>query len=187
MELGEPDAKGKRHPVPVKGAEFVKEFNTIITAVGRMPDVPEDFQVATAQANLIRVNQDGSVIGLSGVFAGGDAVTGPASVIEAIASGRKCAMSIDRYLGGSGIIDEELAPTEEPKTWLGRHEKFAYQQRNKIPCLPLGERLNNFNEIERGYDEETAIKEAQRCLQCDLRLKISPVKVPPKKGSIGSG
>jgi formate dehydrogenase beta subunit len=183
MELAEPDASGRRRPVPIQGSEFTEDYDTVIAAIGQMPDVPEGFKVATERGNRLKVIDNYSVTISQGIFAGGDAVTGPDSIISAIAAGRKGAIAIDKYLGGSGIIDEELATVEEPEAWLGCEPGFAHQQRQKMPCLPLEQRLDNFSEVENGYSEESAIKEAQRCLQCDLRLKISPVKFPPKRDS----
>ena len=181
MELGEPDASGRRRPVPIKGSEFLAEFNTVIAAIGQKPEVPDSFQVATQWGN-IKINDDTGT-GKEGVFAGGDAVTGPATVIEAIAAGRKGAIAIDKYLGGRGNIDEELAPVEEPEAWLGRGDGFAYQRLCEMPQIPVEQRLNGFDEIEQGYDRKAGLKESLRCLQCDLRLKISSVKFPPKRGS----
>jgi formate dehydrogenase beta subunit len=184
MELAEPDASGRRRPVAIKDSEFTEDYDTVIAAIGQMPDVPESFKIATERGNRLKVIDDNSVTISEGVFAGGDAVTGPASIISAIATGRKGAIAIDKYLGGSGIIDEELAPVEEPESWLGCGDKeLAHRERQKTPCLPLEQRLGNFSEVEHGYDKASAIKEAQRCLQCDLRLKISPVKFPPKRAT----
>jgi formate dehydrogenase beta subunit len=115
---------------------------------------------------------------IEGVYAGGDVVTGPASVIEAIAAGRKAASSIDKYLGGDGIIDEELIPKEKPNPWLGRDDGFAHWARVAMPSLPVEQRLNGFEEVELGFDKEASIDEAKRCLQCHLRLEISPVTLP---------
>lgn len=184
MELGEPDASDRRRPVPINGSEFITDYNSVIAAIGQMPDVSENFQVATKRGNLFKVDGDSTVTSREGVFAGGDAVTGPASVIEAIAAGRRAAISIDRYLGGSGILDEELAPVEEPEAWLGCEENFGYQPRGVVPHIPVEQRLSSFDEVEGSYDEEAALEESSRCLQCDLRLKISPVKFPPKRGSM---
>ncbi|MEE8204539.1 MAG: pyridine nucleotide-disulfide oxidoreductase, partial [Dehalococcoidales bacterium] len=100
-----------------------------------------------------------------GIFAGGDAVTGPASVIEAIAHGRQAAISIDKYLGGKGNIDEVLAP---PEGEVVTPEEAAEGRRPETPTLPINERLGNFSQVELGYNEETARKEAKRCLNCDL-------------------
>lgn len=93
--------------------------------------------------------------------------------------GRKAASSIDRYLGGSGLIEEALAPIERPDPWLGKDEGFAYWRRVETPYLSLEQRLGGFAEVKLGLDEETAIKEAKRCLRCNLRLDISAVKLPP--------
>ena len=106
----------------------------------------------------------------------GDAVTGTTSVIKAIAAGRKGAIVVDEYLGGSGMLDEELASLEEPVTWLGREENFAFQHRSENSCMPVEQRLSSFCEIVHYLDEQAALEESQRCLQCDLRLKIKPVK-----------
>jgi len=181
MELGEPDASGRRRPVPIKGIEFLTEYNTVIAAIGQAPEVPDSFQVATQWGN-IKISDDTGT-SREGIFAGGDAVTGPATVIEAIAAGREGAIAIDKYLGGSGNIDEELAPVEEPETCLGPGEGFAYQRLCEMPQIPVEQRLNGFDEIEQGYDRKAGLKESLRCLQCDLRLKISSVKFPPKRES----
>jgi formate dehydrogenase beta subunit len=186
MELGEPDASGRRRPVPVKGSEFVTDYNTVIAAIGQSIEIPDGFKVATERGNVIKTDAS-SVTSREGVFAGGDAATGPGLVIEAIAAGRNGAIAIDKYLGGSGIIGEELAPVEEPKSCLGREDGYAQRQREKMPCILAEQRLGNFSEIELGYEEDAAVKEATRCLQCDLRLKISPVKFPPKRGTTKGG
>jgi len=179
MKLGEPDASGRRRPVPIEGSEFIIGFNTVIAAIGQVPVVPEKFQIETELGN-IRVKKE-VVTNRQGVFAGGDCVTGPATVIEAIAAGRKAASAIDKYLGGRGIIDEVLAPVEEPEPCLGHGDGFAYQKLGEMCHLPSERRLNSFDEVELGYDEETGHKESLRCLQCDLRLKISRVKFSPKR------
>jgi formate dehydrogenase beta subunit len=187
MEQAELDRRGAPRPAVVEGSRFTTEFNTIITAIGRVPAIPEGLPVTNEGGSLIEINGNNSVVGVRGVFAGGDAVTGPASVVEAIASGKKAAISIDRYLGGSGTIDEELVPVEQPKAWLGRVHNFAHQKRHEVPSLASAKRLSSFNEIEQSYDEKAAVEEARRCLQCDLRLKISHVQLPPKKSSAKGG
>jgi NADH-quinone oxidoreductase subunit F len=180
MELGESDASGRRRPVPVKGSEFVAEYNTVIAAIGQSTEIPGGFKVAAERGNAIKTSA-GSVTSREGVFAGGDAASGPGLVIEAIAAGRNGAIAIDKYFGGKGIISEDLAPAEEIKPCLGRGDGFARLEREKMPCLETEKRLGNFSEIELGYQEDAAIKEATRCLQCDLRLRITPVKFPPKR------
>ena len=179
MELGEPDASGRRRPVPVKGSEFDGEFDTIIGAIGQAPDIPVEFGVKTGRGSTIVADSSTLVTSRKGVWAGGDAVTGPASVIEAIAVGRKAAISIDKYLGGNGVIDEELTTERQFDFECGSEEDFPEHPRVEMPCLPEAQRINNFDEVELGFDDETALREARRCFQCGVRLQISPMPLPP--------
>jgi len=98
------------------------------------------------------------------VFSGGDCVRGPASVIEAIADGRKAAEAIDRYLGGKGDISESLVPPEEATTWL--EAGFPREKLAPIAHLPGEISTGSFDEVELAWDRETAVAEAQRCLRC---------------------
>lgn len=181
MALEELDVSGRRRPVPIKGGEFVTEFDEVIGAVGQTPDVPDQFGVDTdPRNNTIRVDPATLATSREGVFAGGDAVRGPTSVVWAIADGRRAAASIDKYLGGSGVINEVLLETEEPSPWLGRREGFADMPRAAMPSLPLKHRLCGFGEVELGLPEEVAIQEAERCLRCELRLRIPPIDAPPQ-------
>ena len=103
-------------------------------------------------------------------------MTGASSVIKSIASGRKAAAALDQYLGGSGIIDEKLAPQSEPEKRIGLKEGFASLERMGEMLLSADERVKSFCPAAQDIDERTAGKEAERCLQCDLRLKIKPIK-----------
>jgi len=99
MELGEPDETGRRRPIPIENSEFTTELDTVILAIGESPDLsflPEEIEVS--EQNTILVDPVTMETNLPGVFAGGDVVSGPASVIEAIAAGKRAALSIDRYL-----------------------------------------------------------------------------------------
>ena len=178
MELGEPDASGRRRPMPIKESEFTMEFDNIIAAIGQQPEIPARFGLKVSRVNTVQVDSATLATNIEGVYAGGDVVTGAASVIEAIAAGRKAASSIDKYLGGDGIIDEELIPKEKPNPWLGRDDGFAHWARVAVPSLPVEQRFNGFEEVELGFDREAAIAEAKRCLQCHLRLEISPMLLP---------
>ena len=182
MMLGEPDKSGRRRPIPIEGSEHIMELDGIIVAIGQSPDLTFFPQgIETTKRNTVVVNSDTLETSLPGVFVGGDVVSGPASIIEAISAGRKGAVSIDKYLGGDGDIDEILIKTKEPNPWLGREEGFADRRRVQMPCLPVEEREQGFSVVELGFNEEEAVKEAKRCLQCDLRLQISPVMLPPEK------
>lgn len=165
MELGEMDASGRRRPEPVKGSESVMSFNTIIAAIGQRPSVLGQFDLAVGRGNIIEADPDTLATSREGIFAGGDAVSGPASIIEAIAVGRQAAISIDKYLGGSGEIDEVLAPLEEAMAPLEESEE---KWRLEMPMLPVEKRLGNLSQVELGYSDERAIEEAMRCLRCDL-------------------
>jgi formate dehydrogenase (NADP+) beta subunit len=182
MELGPVDASGRRSPVPVQGSEFITGFDSLVAAIGQRLQVPEKFNLEKGKGDSIKTWND-SLTSQKGIFAGGDVVLGPQTVIKAIASGRKGASAIDKYLGGSGVIDEELATNAEPDPCIGNKGDFAALKREEIPCLAFEKRLSDFIEVEKGYPDENGLKEADRCLQCDLRLKISPVKFPPKRGS----
>lgn len=165
MELGEPDASGRRRPVPIKGSEFIAGLNTLIAAIGEQPHVPAGFQVETGRGSVLKVNQDQST-NRDGVFAGGDCVTGPALVIDAIASGRKAAQSIDRYLGGKGDITEHLVPPEEATAWL--EDAPAGERLALLSHLPPETRVKSLAEVEQAMTWETAVAEARRCLACHM-------------------
>jgi len=165
MELGAVDASGRRRPEPIKGSEFSMSFDTVIAAIGQRPEIPDKFALATGRGNTIQVDPDSLATAREGIFAGGDAVSGPASVIEAIAAGRQAAISIDKYLGGNGEIDETLAPPEGALAPLKEAEE---KRRPQIPTLPVTERLGGFAEVELELSKEIAIEEAKRCLRCDL-------------------
>lgn len=166
MQLGRVDASGRRRPEPISGSEFVIEADTVVAAIGQSPEVPASLGLATERGGTLRVDRDTLVTERPGVFAGGDVVSGPASVIEAVAAGRQVAISIDRYLGGSGVIEERLVAPEEtmPETGVEEGEK----RRIPIPLLPVNRRLPGSAEVELGYSEGMAMEEAQRCLRCDL-------------------
>jgi NADH-quinone oxidoreductase subunit F len=166
MELGAVDESGRRRPVPIEGNEFSSTFDTLIAAIGQMPEAPEKFGLPLGRGNTVQVDADTLATSREGVFAGGDAVTGPATVIEAIAAGRQAAISIDQYLGGSGVIDETLASPEEIEMLPEIEE--GEKHRISIPALTLSERLGSFAEVELGLGEKVAIEEAKRCLRCDL-------------------
>jgi len=181
MRLGEPDASGRRRPEPIKGSEFTMDFDSIIAAIGQNPDIPAEFTLKTGRGNTIQVDAKTMATSRVGVWAGGDVATGPASVIEAIAAGRKAASAIDRYLGGKGVIEEELTRERRYGMCVGMEEDFASKNRVQMPCLALEKRRGNFTEVELGFDEELAVKEARRCFQCGVRLQIPPAPMPPVK------
>jgi NADPH-dependent glutamate synthase beta subunit-like oxidoreductase len=180
MQLGEPDASGRQRPVPVEGSEFTETYDTIISAIGQTADIPLGFNIEAAKGNRLPVGNDRATI-RDGIYGGGDAVSGPATIIEAIASGRAGAIAIDKYLGGKGIIDDKLAPANDSCDCIGCEKGFAALKREEIPVIDMEERKTSFEVVENNYSEDSAVKESARCLQCDLRIKISSVKFPPKR------
>ncbi len=154
----------------------VLEADNAIFAIGQRPEIPEGFGLDTTANSLIQLDSFTLNTSREGVFAAGDAVHGTASVIEAIASGRKSATALDRFLGSSGNIDEKLAPDSEAEAWLGPGEGFACMTRYKESYVLPEERLKDFCKVIQDMDGEGADYESSRCLQCDLRLKITPVE-----------
>jgi formate dehydrogenase beta subunit len=148
----------------------------VIFAIGQRPEIPEAFGLDLDERGRISVDPYTQDAGEEGIFAAGDAVMGTTSVIEAIASGRKSAIAIDQYLGGDGNIDEVLAPTETVEAWLGPDNEFAFLDRCDRHCIGVEDRLAGFCSLVQTLDEQEAVGESARCLQCDLRLRISPVK-----------
>ena len=180
------DEKGRLNPAFDKKTKKSINVDNVIVAIGQNPDLPAwegKSQVQTARKGTIKVNDSTLKTSRKGVFAAGDAVSGTASLIEAIALGRKAAASIDKYLGGRGDIDESLVDTEKADQRLGAWYGFADLGRAVMPCLPVKLRTaletGAFAEIETGFDEETAVEEAKRCLQCQLRYQIQQTALPP--------
>jgi formate dehydrogenase beta subunit len=160
----------------IEDSNHIIEADTVIFAVGQYPDIPDEFRLDRTERNLIELDSYTLETNREGVFAAGDAVTGTSSIVQAIASGRKAAVVIDRFLGGDGRIDEKLAPVSEPQKRFGPAEGFAAMTRKEETCVLPEERLLSFCRVVNDMDEEAAEYESNRCLQCDSRLTITPVK-----------
>ncbi len=160
----------------VEEPRYFIEADSVIFAIGQRPEIPTGFGLDLSARKLIEIDSFTMSTNREGVFAAGDAVSGTASVITAIASGRKAAAAADRFLGGNGNIEERLAPIIEPEKCLGLERDFAKKSRLQLEKVPVLERLPGFYPAAAGLDGESAEYEANRCLQCDLRLKITPVK-----------
>ena len=180
MKLGEADESGRRRPVPVSGSEFVIEASLIIAAVGEEPDLSfMSGETASAVANgYIKADPLTLATGIKDVFAGGDAVTGAATVIQAMAAGRKAAISIDRYFKGEPLdTGREGEAVFESKlivdTW-----GIDKEPRSLMPSLTVPQRKGNFKEVEAGLTKEKSIREAKRCLSCDCRICINLLGCP---------
>jgi len=168
-ELGTPDASGRRRPVPIQGSEFDLSIDTLLPAIGQAPDVSlvEGSGIETTEGGTIAADPLTLETNLPGIFAVGDAITGPGIAIEAIAAGSRAATSIHRYLKGEDMragrtVDEKKPEPMEPPA------DHPYRPRVKMPALTVKDRYGNFNEIELGLTEEMAVQEAARCLNCGV-------------------
>jgi hypothetical protein len=117
---------------------------------------------------------------IEGVFAGGEVVSGPASVVEAVEAGRKAASGIDKYLGGDGDIRFPLLNETEPEIELGQVDGFCDLDRVAVLRLTVDEAVACFTLVETGYSADDAIREAERCLRCDIRFLIPSPLLPPE-------
>ncbi len=172
-ELGEQDESGRRRPVPIKGTEFNIEADCIILAIGQTVDITQilDAQdIGVTPRSTLRVNPETLQTNMPDVFAGGDCVTGPATVIEAIGAGKKAARAIHRYLRGEPLEEQVYHAVKRMKVEqveVSDEEKETLQ-RPDMPMLALEKRKTTFHEAELGLTEEMAKNEAKRCLRCDL-------------------
>lgn len=174
MELGKFDKSGRRKPEPLKGSEFDIPADTLIPAIGQKPDLAfleGNSGLKVTSWNTLEVNPETMETNKPGVFAGGDVVSGPATVLEAMKAGQKAAESIHRYLRGHSLTHDYLPTTsklEVPAVEVSAEERDYDQTRPFSPKLPPEERIRNFNEVEHSMSKDAAVKEAQRCLRCDL-------------------
>ncbi|MBM4452219.1 MAG: FAD-dependent oxidoreductase [Chloroflexi bacterium] len=174
MELGEPDSSGRRQPVPIKDSEFNIEVESLVTAIGQAPQTPQDFRLRIGRGSTIQVDPVTLTTNRPGIFAGGDAVTGPATVTEALAAGRLAALRIDDYLRHR----YPLASKETRKALGGELSAETVEMIRKIgrlepPILSREARASDFKPIELAYDWAAAVNEARRCLRCGVGAEIT--------------
>ncbi len=180
MTLGEPDASGRRRPIPMPGSEFELRTDYVLAAIGQKTDVNFIDNInAHAEGKTLKLTRWGDIeaekntlqTGIPSVFAAGDGVSGPATIIEAIAQAKIAARSCDQFLHGESLslpVKEFLSKRDNFKTQLADDYKHKYEHRHRheMPVLDPSMRLN-FSEVELGYANETiAREEAQRCLEC---------------------
>jgi NADPH-dependent glutamate synthase beta subunit-like oxidoreductase/formate hydrogenlyase subunit 6/NADH:ubiquinone oxidoreductase subunit I len=170
-KLGEPDASGRRRPVPIPGSEFVIKSDTIIPAFGQNPDtsvLDEKSGVKWTKRGTIQTDPHNYMTDRYGVFAGGDAQMGAKTIIECVAQGKLAARSIHAFLNGEDMKDvARRLELEERKPDLFDIVPYKpVEPKVKMPMLPYVDRKRNFKIIEMGYMQEQAEREAARCLQC---------------------
>ncbi len=166
MQLGEPDDSGRRRPVPVPGSEFVVEADTVIVAIGQSVEAG---RLGPVRGGRLEADPLTLATARPGVFAGGDAVSGPASVVEAVAAGRRAAESMARYLRGEDLAAGRTLGQPDTSTFdYHTPAEIAPRPRAEMPSRPVSERASGFAEIELGFDEAQAVAEAGRCLSCNV-------------------
>jgi formate dehydrogenase major subunit len=187
MELGEPDASGRRRPTQVKGSEFRFACDWVISAIGQEPDLDGLANVtlgsiATTKWKSIQADPETFQTSVPGVFAGGDAMTGPQAAIDAIGGARKAAWVIDRYLT-TGKADKFQAGFASKRTSLAPLDasffaQFEKSARESMPKLDGHERTHRWDEVDLGVTAEQVRHETSRCLSCgcasvfDCDLKV---------------
>lgn len=170
MKLGEPDHSGRRRPVPIAGSELALEVDMVVQAIGQSPDLSflgEGHRFAVTRERTFNIDRVSYMTNRPGVFAAGDAITQPVSVIDAIGSAKQAAAGIDAYLRGMTAQEIPVSAREAPIAQRElRSEDLVPMPRHTSPTIPMARRMRSYAEVEIGYDAETAIAEARRCLMC---------------------
>ncbi len=178
MELGEPDASGRRKPVPVEGSETVEPCNQLITAIGQFPDTSyledyaahiddEQWSCKITPRKTLSVNEETMQTAIPHVFAAGDYTTGPSLVVTAIGGGRRAARGIHYWLAEKDAPESMRRPARPlPETLFAELHGVARKARTRQPELCVEDRFCNFREVEQAIGEDDARAEARRCLRC---------------------
>ena len=174
MKLGEPDESGRCRPIPIPGTEEYLPANTVILAIGQQPDTeflkndPIGKDLEISKRGTVVVNPETYQTNIPFIFAAGDAVLGPKRVVDAIGTARLAARSIHLFLkkGEVKIIQNRLKEFL-PEPVIDK-QKIKILPRQKMPKRAVAERIKDFEEIEKGFNEEIALTEAKRCLNCGL-------------------
>jgi heterodisulfide reductase subunit A-like polyferredoxin len=167
--LAEADDSGRPRPVPIEGSEFLIETDHVIPAIGQTPDfdlLGNDHGLEVSRWNLLKVNPETLQTNRPGIFAGGDVITGPATVIEAVAAGKRAAKYIAEYLQGKKLPAERQQKPPAGHNWAMVPQDEPVGKRMTPPTLPVDKRLAGFEEVNLLPDEKSAQNEADRCLDC---------------------
>ncbi|MEI7898866.1 MAG: FAD-dependent oxidoreductase [bacterium] len=170
--LGERDKSGRQRPEPIPGSEFDVELDTLIAAISEEPEIAGLDSLKLTRWNSISVNAESYTTSRSGVFAGGDVVTGPGTVIGAVAAGKQAALMMDRYIKGKlmKLLPKAVLPGCYIEPVQLADEDGAPTARVHSPELPVEKRRESFAEVEMCITPEDARTEACRCLRCDLEF-----------------
>ncbi len=182
-ELGDMDSSGRRRPVPISGTEHVVELDTLVVAIGEDSGIDaiapaRMSRIETTRWNTVRTDPQTLLTNRPGVFAGGDVVRGPNTVIDAIADGKKAAIMIDRYIRNEQLI--QPAESRIPRKYVPpvvTEEEIISGNRIETQRAPAEWRKRNFAEVEVSLSIDEATCEAKRCLRCDLEFTQPRVEI----------
>jgi len=183
MEPGEFDKSGRQKPIPIKNSNFYLDVDIIIPAIGEFSDVTGLFtglDVETKPDGTVSCDKNG-VTSIPGVFSGGDVVSGPATVINAIASGERAAVNIDQYLTKDRTRTYSWREHKKVDTFFDPEAEPVKYKMQKPSALSSDKRKGNFDEVELCYSKSMAMKEAKRCLRCDLEIELQEKMEQEKK------
>lgn len=174
MVLGEPDASGRRRPVPQEGSEFIVPADIILQAIGQDADLGVLNGVEGVQVTrwtTIVADPDTMQTNVPYIFTGGDVFNGPLTIVDACGNARRAADSIDQYLTGKPVGLSVPEKMDKVMKKLGVYDKEETGiappwDRVPMPTIPIEERVSGFGEVEIGYSVPEALQEAARCLRC---------------------
>ena len=169
-QLGVPDSSGRRKPVPIKGSEFDVDLDTLVVAISEEPESTGLEGLDLSSWGTVAINEESFTTSRPGVFAGGDVVSGPSTVIAAIAVGKQAAVMMDRYVSGKlmKILPKVKLPSIYVEPFMEIDEELGETYRIELPLLPVAQRKGCFAEVELCPSERTVLAEARRCARCDL-------------------
>jgi len=180
QRLADFDNSARRKPIPIPNDTYSLNLDYVIPAIGQMPDLSwmSNGQIDTKRSSTFVVNEAFST-NRPGVFAAGDAVSGPATIVEAIAQGNLVALSVDEWLKTGQLIRPKFVTERHDVGEVAKLDDYANARRPATPRIGVADRDGNFHEVEKGFDEKTAREEAKRCLRCDLEwLEVQKLPKP---------
>jgi NADH-quinone oxidoreductase subunit F len=176
MRLSDMDESGRRRPVPIEGSEFNVDVNSLVLAISQEPEVSllvGENGLKVSSWSTLEVDPETLITNVDGVFAGGDVVSGPNTVTAAMSHGKIAAQMINKFVNGEELERkyEVTRPAARVEAVELSDEEVQSLKKPEMPAIPVDQRTASFKEVELGFGEVAAIKEAKRCLRCDLEVK----------------